>query len=252
MLLPVLEKGRIVAVFVAEWIDPAKKVADEEVLFAERVVARTALARERLLQFEAVAEQAAHARAAHEEVGEALAQLQAVLAALPDAVLGLDADGKITFANRAAARLLQRREFELMGRWISEMATELEADAATWERVMAADAERRFPAALTPSGRAAIDVTVVPGLPSGVCDRLVTLVERDTAAPASASGDGGAAGAIVREIAEPLGRLRGNLELLAAGAYGPLAPEQEEAVEGARRVGSDLHARLEALLRRQE
>jgi PAS domain-containing protein len=249
MMLPVLEKGRIVVVFVAEWIDLAKRWTDEDVLFAERVVARAAVARERILQYEAIAEQAAHARASQEQVEEALGQLQAVLSALPEAVVGLDDEGKVTFANPAAARLLGRREFELMGRYMTEVTTELEADVETWERVMSADSTRRFPAALAPGdGRRTIDLTVVPGLPSGVCDRLVTLTEHAGPAVVSSNGDGGE-GLVVREIAEPLGRLLGNLELLAGGAYGQLSDGQEEALEGARRLGADLRAHIDDVLR---
>lgn len=249
MLLPVLEKGRIVVVFVAEWIDLAKRWTDDDVLFAERVVTRAAVARERLLQYEAIAEQAAHARASQEEVEQALGQLQAVLAALPEAVVGLDDEGKVTFANPAAGRLLGRREFELMGRYMTEVTIELEADVETWERVMAADSTRRFPGALAPSdGRRTIDLTVVPGLPSGVCDRLVTLSERAGPSIASSNGDGDA-GAVVREIAEPLGRLLGNLELLAGGAYGHLSTGQSEALEGVCRLGADLRAHIDDVLR---
>lgn len=233
MLLPVLDKGRIVVVFVAEWIDLAKRWNEPDVAFAERVAARAAVARERILQYEAIAEQAAHARSSQEQIEEALEQLQALLAAVPDGFVGLDAEGRITFTNRAAAGLFGNREFELMGRWISEAAAELDGDAAVWDRILAADSVTRFPAALV-SGDAAVDLTVVPSVPSDVCDRLVTMVVRDPAADV-----------VVAEMAEPLGRLLSGLELIAGGAHGDLSPQQEAALEGVRRLGVDLRTKIE-------
>jgi PAS domain S-box-containing protein len=251
MMLPVLEKGRIVVVFVAEWIDLAKRWDEADVAFGERVAARAAAARERILQFEAIAEQAAHARASQEQVEAALEQLQALLAALPEALVALDADGRITFANRAAARLFGRREFELMGRWVGEVAADLDVDAATLERVMAAAEVEHFPAALTGAG-GTVDVTVIPGVGANVGDRVLTLAERGTATEAPApDGVPGQAGAIVREIAEPLSRLLGSLELVAGGSYGELTPVQEDVIGSARRVGADLRAKIDRLLRHE-
>ncbi len=233
MLLPVLDKGRIVVVFVAEWIDLAKRWNEPDVTFAERVAARAAVARERILQYEAIAEQAAHARASQEQVEEALEQLQALMASIPDGLVGLDAEGRITFTNRAAAGLFGHREFELMGRWISEAASELDGDAAVWERILAAESVTRFSAALV-SGDAAVDLTVVPSVPSDVCDRLVTMVVRDPAADV-----------VVAEMAEPLGRLLSGLELIAGGAHGDLSTQQEAALEGVRRLGVELRTKVE-------
>ncbi|HQR41004.1 MAG TPA: PAS domain-containing protein, partial [Blastocatellia bacterium] len=177
MIVPVLEKGRIVVVYVAEWIDLAKKLTNADVTFAEQVVARSAVARERVLQFDALAEQAAHARAEQEQMADALEQLQSLVAASPEALIGLDDEGNVAFANPAAARLLGRMEFELMGRPMHAVASVLQGrDPATWERVLSADSAQSFHAAFQHDG-CSIDVSVVPGLSSSAFSRLISLRE---------------------------------------------------------------------------
>lgn len=183
MMLPVLEKGRIALVYVAEWIDLARRWSEEDVAFAERVVARSAVARERILQYEAIAGQAAHAREEQERVEEAHEQLQAIVAALPDAVVGIDADGRVTFVNRAAARLFGAAEFEIIGRWVAELAVEHGGDVEAWERALAAETTERYATTLARGGRRAVELTVVPGVASSVCSRLIALGERNGAVP---------------------------------------------------------------------
>jgi PAS domain S-box-containing protein len=173
MLVPVIEKGRVALVYVAEWIDLAKQWNDEDVAFAERVVARSAVARERILQFEALAEQAAHAHGAREEIEQALEQLQSIVAALPHALVGLDDEGRITFVNRTATQLFNTTELELIGRWMTDLAAERGYDAETWRRALAAETPQSFTLEVAPAGRL-VEVAVVPNLPSSVCSRLVS------------------------------------------------------------------------------
>jgi PAS domain S-box-containing protein len=173
MLVPVVEKGRVALVYVAEWIDLAKQWNDEDVAFAERVVARSAVARERILQFEALAEQAAHAHGAREEIEQALEQLQSIVAALPNALVGLDDEGRITFVNRTATRLFNTTELELIGRSMTDLAVERGYDAETWRRALAAETPQSFTLETAPDGRL-VEVAVVPNLPSSVCSRLVS------------------------------------------------------------------------------
>ncbi len=179
VLVPVVEKGHISAVYVCEWIDPAKRLTDDDIAFAERVVARASVACERLHQYDALAQQAAHAREAQEEVEDALTQIQSLVSALPEALVGLDTEGKITFANRAAGRYFRKQEFELIGRSVVDLVRSAGGDAAAWERAIGATAADRFAATMTTTeGRSTIDITVVPGLQSAICDRLITLSVR--------------------------------------------------------------------------
>lgn len=186
VLIPVVEKGHVSAVYVCEWIDPAKRLTDDDIAFAERVVARASVACERLHQYDALAQQAAHAREAQEEVEEALTQIQSLVSALPEALVGLDTEGKITFANRAAGRYFRKQEFELIGRSVVELVRSAGGDAAVWERAIAATAADKFVATMmTTEGRSTVDITVVPGLQTAICDRLVTLNVRVPAAEPS-------------------------------------------------------------------
>lgn len=176
VVVPVIEKGHTSAVYVCEWIDPAKRLTDDDIAFAERVVARAAVACERLHQYDALAQQAAHAREAQEAVEDALVQIQSLVAALPEALVGLDTDGRIAFANRAAGRYFHKQEFELIGRSVVDLVRSSGGDASAWERAINAPATDRFAAAIaTPDGRSTVDITVIPGLQSAICDRLVTL-----------------------------------------------------------------------------
>lgn len=181
LLVPVTEKGHTSAIYVCEWIDQAKRLSDDDVTFAERVVARAAVAVERLHQVDALAQQAAHAREAQEQVEEAFAQIQALVAALPEAVIGLDTDGHITFANRAAGKYFRRQEFELIGRSVTDVVGGTGGDAVVWERAMGASGIERYASThATPDGPSTYDVTVVTGLQTAICDRLVTLTLRSS------------------------------------------------------------------------
>ncbi len=251
LLLPIPEKGRVVLIFAAEWIDRAKRWSAADVAFAERVAVRASVARERLLQFEALAEQAAHERAEKEEIERSIEQLQALLSAVPEGLIGLDGDGAITFANRAASAMLGRLEFELMGRWIGEAAADLHGDSATWERVLTAKGLERLPGALVRLD-GPLDVTVIPMTGSTVCDRLVCVAPSPVPSEGAASDEHAAPGvpsSVARDVAEPIGRLLGNLDLLAGGAYGDLTPPQEESLANALSIGTELRAKLNDVLR---
>jgi PAS domain-containing protein len=182
VLVPVVEKGHVSAVYVCEWIDPAKRLTDDDIAFAERVVARASVACERLHQYDALAQQAAHAREAQEEVEEALTQIQSLVSALPEALVGLDTDGTITFANRAAGRYFRKQEFELIGRSVVDLVRSSGGDATAWERAIGAATTDKFAATMTTTeGRSTVDITVVPGLQTAICDRLITLSVRANA-----------------------------------------------------------------------
>jgi PAS domain S-box-containing protein len=176
LAVPIVERGRTVAVFVAERDDSERGWSDAEVVFAERVVARAAAALAGVERLESLAQQVGHAREEQEQMEGAMRQLQAVVTALPDALVGVDAEGRITFANRAAGRLLGVAEFDLIGRWLAEVASELGGAAETWERVLAASSTERHTASLRRgAGTATVHVTVVPAPAPGVFDRLISL-----------------------------------------------------------------------------
>jgi PAS domain S-box-containing protein len=118
----------------------------------------------------------AHAREGHEQLSGAFEQLQAVVAALPDGVLGIDGEGHITFANRGAARLTGRSELDLVGLWLAELAVELGSETQTWERALAASTIERHAALFKRAGGTdKVQLTVVPVGPGGPFNRLIVM-----------------------------------------------------------------------------
>lgn len=245
VMIPVIEKGRIVVVFVAERVLSREPWSAEEIAFGERVAARAAVARERLRQFDALAEQAAHARKEQEQFAEALEQLQVLVSAMPDALIGLDSDGRVTFANRATAAILKRPEFDLIGKWLTEIGRDFGSDVTVWERALVADNFERYHVAHIPDAEKLThyDMTVVPGLQANICSRLITLTERAPGAHTNGSGHDA-----TREMAELLARLLGHMELLAGG--GDLSNVQAEALDHAHRLGAELRSRLDEMMRK--
>ncbi len=79
---------------------------------------------------------------ANAQVTERRRFMEAVLAGVSAGVLGLDADGRITLANRSAETLLDRSADDLVGRRLSEAVP---AFSAVW--TAAADGERKKPQA---------------------------------------------------------------------------------------------------------
>jgi PAS domain-containing protein len=176
LAVPVFEKGRIVSVFVVDRIHSKDSWSDEEEAFADRVVARAATAHENLARLDSLAQQVAHAREEQEQISDAFEQLQAVVGALPDAMIGVDVDGRITYANRAAARFFRRPEFELIGSWLAEVSAEFEGIA--WERALAAETSARYPVSFSKGpSTGSFEVVVAPGVGSPVFTRLIALRE---------------------------------------------------------------------------
>jgi PAS domain-containing protein len=176
LAVPVFEKGRIVSLFVVDRIHTKESWTDEEEAFADRVVARAATAHENLARLDSLAQQVAHLREEEEQVSEAFEQLQAVVGALPDALIGVDDDGRITYANRAAARFFRRPEFELIGSWLAEVSAEF--GGAVWERALATDSSDRYRASFTKGpSTGSFEVVVAPGVASPVFSRLIALRE---------------------------------------------------------------------------
>jgi PAS domain-containing protein len=173
MVLPVPEKGRIVLVYVAEWIDLAKRWDEADVAFAERLVARSVVARERILQTEALATQSAHVLEVRERVEQALDQLQAIVDALPEAVVGVDDRDRVAFANRAAATLFGHTELELIGTPVADLPL-AGAGRDEWARLLAARTPERLALGRGSDGHP-LEVTIVPRLESAICAKLLTI-----------------------------------------------------------------------------
>jgi PAS domain-containing protein len=187
LAVPIVEKGGITVVFVAERVgEGAEDWSGDDIAFAEHVVARASTAREQLARLDSLALQVAHEREERDQLVEAFEQLQQVMAALPDGLLGIDGEGRVTFANRAAARLTGRSELDLTNLWLAELAVEIGGSAETWEVALAATrTERRVAHFKRPSGVVPVRVTVVPLARGGAFSRLIVL----TAEEASATRD---------------------------------------------------------------
>src|SRR6185369_11753175 len=70
LAVPVIEKGRAVLVFVAERVGSAETWTDEEVAFAEHVVARAATAYEQVARLDSLTQQVTHTRLEVEQMAD--------------------------------------------------------------------------------------------------------------------------------------------------------------------------------------
>ncbi|HUK90727.1 MAG TPA: GAF domain-containing protein, partial [Blastocatellia bacterium] len=123
----------------------------EEVTFVERVARQIAIARTNIEALEKASNQAEAARAEAKHLKEAAKRSRDLLDALPEAVVGLDREGRITFFNRYG-----KDSFGLKDDDLGRMADMTEAlsmsEDAIWDRVGACQSAARFAANLSSTG----------------------------------------------------------------------------------------------------
>src|SRR5262249_13838463 len=117
----------------------------EEIEFAERVVRQLSLSLSNLRALDLVSKEAEQARAEARRVAEATKHAEGMLAELPEMVMGLAADGKLSFFNTAAKDRL-RLTVEDIGRPVDAIETLTGVDKATWGKVNTCQNVLRFSA----------------------------------------------------------------------------------------------------------
>ena len=153
LTLPIRQKGQTIACIYLNQCDRIREWEREEIEFADRVGRQVSLSLATVQVLEAVAVEAQAAQEEARRAAEMSSRARGFIDALPEAVIWLDPEGRLTFFN-AFARDLFGLKNEDVGR-LAEMTESLSmSEEGIWERVNAADDVERFQAALlSPSSK---------------------------------------------------------------------------------------------------
>lgn len=185
--------------------------------------------------------------------------LESLLEAVQEGVIAVDGQGKVEYANRAAARILGVRAEEMLGRELSEFLPGID-----WGALLADGEDRQWTAALTrrvevnyPEHRL-LDIYVMPF--SLVSDREdgAVVIARDVEAQLLQQSRmieserlkaiTILAGSVAHEIGNPLNSLNIHLQLLQRG-IDKLDSEKKEYLQDLLRVAREEVSRLDRIIR---
>ncbi|HEY6332054.1 MAG TPA: GAF domain-containing protein, partial [Blastocatellia bacterium] len=137
----------------------------DEVAFVERVARQIAIARTNIESLEKASAEAQAARAETRQAKESVRQTRDFVDALPEAVVGLDPEGRITFFNAYARDLFKLGNDDLGHEAAATQALNISNDSL-WQRVNKSDSVSRFEgwiAAAREPLSAAVSVSMEPG-----------------------------------------------------------------------------------------
>lgn len=105
LAVPIRLDGKTQAIVYVHQCDRVREWEQEEIVFAERVARQLSLSLSNLRSREVALSDAQHARDDARRASEAGSRAEAMLAGLPEMVIGVDHEGKVNFFNTAAAEM---------------------------------------------------------------------------------------------------------------------------------------------------
>lgn len=134
LAIPVKIDGKTRALIYLHQCDRVRVWLPEEIEFADRVGRQLSLSLANVLALNAATQSAEAAREAARSASDSISRTQGIVNALPEAVLGLDREGHLTFFNIQARNWLQLKQEDLgkMANWIDRLGM---ADPMFWSRV---------------------------------------------------------------------------------------------------------------------
>src|SRR6185503_2735108 len=105
LAVPIRLDGKTQAIVYVHQCDRVREWEQEEIVFAERVARQLSLSLSNLRSREVALSDAQHARDEARRASEASSRAEAMLAGLPEMVIGVDHEGKVNFFNTAAAEI---------------------------------------------------------------------------------------------------------------------------------------------------
>lgn len=147
MIVPIKVEGELRGFIYLHQCDRTRQWQGDEVGFAERVGRQLSLS---LTNLQALERAGGEAERSHEEArkaGDAVARLRALVASLPEAVLGLDREGRLTFFNETGRDWLGLKG-EDIGRMVEMTESLAVTDESLWGKVISSRSVSRFSANL--------------------------------------------------------------------------------------------------------
>jgi GAF domain-containing protein len=160
LAVPFNLEGSIRGMIYLNQCDRMREWHEEEIEFASRVARQLALSFSNAREIEAVARNRDAAVEEARKAGETASRAQGVINALPEAVLGLDREGRLTFFNQTAREWLGLKQEDL-GHVVEMMEPLSMSDEATWDTVIASRSVSHLESRLARGHRVSIAVAPV-------------------------------------------------------------------------------------------
>ncbi len=161
MAIPVKIDGKLRGAVYLHQCDRVRDWQREEVDFADRVGRQLSLTLSNLTGLDSATKSRDAARDEARRASEAAGRAQALISALPESVIGLDKEGRVTFFNAAAREFLGLRNEDLGH--MAEMTEALSlSDDAIWAGINDAQQVSRFEAQLSRTDPVPVSIAVAP------------------------------------------------------------------------------------------
>ena len=147
MMVPIKVEEQLKGFIYLHQCDRIRQWQVDEVGFAERVGRHLSLSLTNLRALEKAGGDAEKAQEEARKAGDAMSRLRALVASLPEAVLGLDREGRLTFFNEAGRDWLGLKG-EDIGRMVEMTESLSVTDDSLWGKVVASKSVSRFYASL--------------------------------------------------------------------------------------------------------
>lgn len=143
LVVPVRYDGKTHSIIYLHQCDRVRTWQPDEVEFADRVGRQLSLSLANVEALNAATQSADAARDAARSASESMNRAQTVIHSMPESVIGLDKDGRLTFFNNTARNGLGLKQEDLgkVANWIGPLAM---TDEMLWSRVTACRSVSRF------------------------------------------------------------------------------------------------------------
>jgi GAF domain-containing protein len=143
LAIPVKFNDKTRALIYLHQCDRVRVWHPDEIEFADRVGRQLSLSLANVLALNAATQSAEAAREAARSASDSINRSQVIVNSLPEALLGLDREGHLTFFNNQARNWLQLKQEDLgkMANWIDRLGM---ADPMFWSRVTSSKTIARF------------------------------------------------------------------------------------------------------------
>lgn len=250
LAVPIRLAGNLYALVYLNQCDRVRKWLPDEVEFAQRVGSQLTLSLGNVLALEAATREAEQAREEAKRVAGVNARALGLIDSLPEPVLGLDAEGRLSFFN-TAARVglgLQNEDLGRMAELIDGIAM---ADESAWEKLAKCQGPSRFESQVsTGEAPTAVSVSVAPvrNEQGEITGRIVVLSDISHVG-AFASRE---VSASIAELEQRLGEVeRALMESRAEEARSKTLTDRARAAEAEARAEAEAARRIEVSLRRE-
>jgi PAS domain S-box-containing protein len=143
LAIPVRYDGRTRSIIYLHQCDRVRTWHQDETEFADRVGRQLSLSLANVEALSAANQSADASREAARSASESMNRAQTVIHSMPESVIGLDKDGRLTFFNNTARNSLGLKQEDLgkLANWIAPLAM---SDEMLWSRVTASRSLNRF------------------------------------------------------------------------------------------------------------